>query len=850
MKLFALFIALFITLVVCTSGYAQKGSQQDIYSRKNNEKVEAIIKQMTLEEKIKMLLGSADDRVGMEGVSRLGIPIMQFSDGPRGPHGPVGYPAGISMGASFNPNLLREEATAMGKECRAKGIGMLLGPAVNIDRDPLGARFFEYFTEDPYLDAKLAVAFIQGVQSQHVAACVKHFVCNNRDWNRNNYMSMVDKRTLHEIYFPAFKASVIDGDVKTIMTAVNGLNDTFCSDSYYLITHILKNRWGFKGFVRTDGFGTRSTVKAAMAGLDMAIPYSKNSLFGKPLLEAVKEGKVPISVINDKVRRILSVMDWAGNLEKGGIKATGTFDTTAHENIELRAAEEGLVLLKNKNNVLPLNRNKIKNILVLGPNANKRFCVPGLGGSSWVGSPDEVTVLKGIENLAGPKVKVKYFSANALGGYQAINEKYLRTVDGKNGFTAKYYNGEISGTPIITRFEKNVDFNWEMRSPDVQKIHTDNFSAQFTTTIIPPETGTYILRIKADDNAQMYVDPVGGAPIAVTSNNGKNGVGEGTATVQMVKGQPFFLRIDYHENTGDASCYLDWQLPKDKKDIEAETKSLDKEVKQADAVVFVGGIDHSLDSEGRDRINIDFPKSQEELINHIAKKNPNTIVVLINGSPLVLGGWIENVPSVLEAWYGGSRAGTAVAKALFGDIDPSGRLPFTWPKELKDSPSHAIGSENKDFVYYKEGILEGYRYYLTKNVKPEFPFGYGLSYTTFKYSNLSITKNENGSINVRFELTNTGNREGAEVAQLYIHEEKPSVEMPLRQLKGFKKVFLKPGETKTISLNLNPIDFAYYDVNRKAWHVEAGQYDIQIGASCSNIKLSHQLKMTDSIIAD
>ncbi len=847
MMKYILFIVLGISLTISVTINAQQMSLQKIANEKIDTRVENVIKQMTLEEKVKMLVGGGPSE--FEGIPRLGVPNMICSDGPRGPHGPVGYPAGISIGASFNPELVKEEATAIGKECRAKGIGMLLGPAVNINRDPLGARFFEYYTEDPYLDAQLTAAYVKGLQSQHVSACVKHFVCNNRDWNRNNYMSIVDKRTLHEIYFPAFKAGVEEGHTLGIMTAANGLNNEFCSDSHYLLTNILKDRWGFKGFVITDWLGTRSTKKAAMAGLDISMPYSENSLFGKPLLEAVQAGEVPIRVIDDKVRRILSVMAWAGNLDKGGIKATGSFDTTSHEEIALKAAEEGLVLLKNNNKVLPLDREKIKKILVLGPNANKRFCVIGLGGSSWVDSPDEVTVLKGIKDLAGPSVEVKYFSTDEIGGFQQINEKYLRTDDGKNGFTAKYYNGEISNKPVITRFEKNVDFNWEMRSPDIEKINSDHFSAQFTTNIIPPITGTYVLRIKADDHAEIYVDPEGGAPIAVTVSDKNNGVGEATATVQMVKGEPFFIRIDYHENTGDASCFLDWQMPKDKNIVEKETKSLDKEVLNADAVVFVGGIDHSLDSEGRDRLNIDFPKSQQDIINHIGKINPNTIVVLINGSPLKLGGWINNVPSVLEAWYSGSRAGTAVASALFGDVDPSGRLPFTWPKKLADSPSHAVGSENKDFVYYKEGILEGYRYYLTKNVKPEFPFGYGLSYTNFKYTNLNVVK-KNGIITARVEVKNTGKRYGAEVVQLYVHTEKPSIEMPLRQLKGFQKVFLKPGEIKEVSLTLSPIDFAFYDVNKKAWHVEEGKYDIQIGSSCADIKLSQPVKMDEKIIQD
>jgi beta-glucosidase len=487
-------------------------------------RVQDLLGRLTVEEKVKMLTVAASTR--FEGVPRLGIPNMISSDGPRGPHGPVGYPCGLSMGASFNPALLKEEASAMGEECRARGIGMLYGPAININRDPLAGRFFEYFTEDPYLDAKLAVAFVQGVQSQNVSACAKHFVCNNRDWNRDNYMSMVDLRTLHEIYFPAFKAAVEKGHVWAVMTAANGLNNEFCSDSHYLLTDTLENTWGFQGFVFTDGIGSHSTMKAALAGLDISNQgQPAKSLFGKPLLEDVKSGNVSMDLINGKVRRILRVMAWAGNLNEGGIKPEGTVDLPAHENLALKGAEEGIVLLKNERALLPLDTNKIKTLLVLGPNADQRFCEPGLGGSSWVNSPDEVTVLHGIRSLVGSKIEVKYISRDVLGGFEPIADKFLQTDNGSPGFDAKYYNGNLGGSPVITRLEEKVDFNWEMKSPDVNKINTDKFSAQFTTTINPPVTGTYTLRIKTDNQASLYVDRSGGAPIAVTSKS--QGSGEG-----------------------------------------------------------------------------------------------------------------------------------------------------------------------------------------------------------------------------------------------------------------------------------------------------------------------------------
>jgi beta-glucosidase len=818
-----------------------KESSQPVDAR-----VQDLIGRLTLEEKVELLTVAAS--VKFKGVPRLGIPNMISSDGPRGPHGPVGYPCGLAMGASFDPALLKEEATAMGEECRARGIAMLYGPAININRDPLAGRFFEYFTEDPCLDAKMAVAFVQGVQSQNVAACAKHFACNNRDWNRDNYMSLVDLRTLHEIYFPAFKAAVEEGHVLGVMTAANGLNNDFCSDSHFLITDTLENTWGFNGFVFTDGIGSHSTIKAALAGLDISnLGQPTRSLFGKPLMEAIMAGEVPMDTIDEKVRRILRVMAWAGNLNDGGIKPEGKVDLTAHENLALKGAEEGLVLLKNEGHLLPLDARKIRSILVLGPNADQRFCELGLGGSSWVNSPDEVTILNGIRSLVGPKIDVKYISRDALGGFEPIDANYLETDNGSPGFDAQYFNGPISSSPVLTRLEKKVDFNWEMKSPDVTKINTDNFSAQFTTTINPPLTGTYTLRIKTDNSASLYVDRKGGAPIAVTSR--KQGAAEVLATLQMVKGTPCFIRIDYIKNPGDAYLSLDWAMPSVKGTLQNNSPELDQQIKEADAVVFVGGIDNSLDAEGRDRLNMDFPQWQENLINHVSTLNPRTVVVLINGSPLKISGWLKNVPAVLEAWYAGSRAGTAVAGILFGDVDPSGRLPFTWPKRLEDSPSHAIGTENINVVRYTEGIYTGYRYYLTKHVAPQFPFGFGLSYTRFEYSDLKVSAS-NGNWTVTAAVKNVGDRDGADVAQLYIHPETAGISRPVRELKGFEKVFLKQGETKLVTLTLKPMDFAFYDVERNAWNVEEGNYELQLGASSADIKLRQTISVGGALISD
>jgi beta-glucosidase len=809
-------------------------------------RVEDLMEKLTLEERVDLLTVAASTR--FKGIPRFGIPTLISSDGPRGPHGPVGYPCGISMGASFDPALVCDEASAMGQECRAKGIGMLYGPAININRDPLAGRFFEYYTEDPCLNAKLAVAFVRGLQSQKVSACLKHFACNNRDWNRNNYLSMVDSRALHEIYFPAFKAAIEEANAMAVMTAANGLNGEFCSDSHYLLTEVLRDSWGFKGFVLTDGIGSKSTIPAALAGLDISNQgQPAKSLFGSPLLAAVRSGAVPEKVINEKVRRILRVMAWSGNLNRGGIHPEGTFAASAHEELALRGAEEGLVLLKDSRQLLPLDRTRIKSVLVLGPNADQRFCQPGLGGSSWVYSPDEVTILEGIRGLVNSNNCVRYVPRDQLGGFQPLDGRFARAANQQPGFDAQYFNGPIAGSPVLTRLEKEVNFNWEMKSPDVTRINSDKFTAQFTTTIDPPASGAYTLRIRTDNDASLHVDRVGGAPIAVATR--QKGSAEALATVQMVKGIPFFLRLDYHKEKGDAFLNLDWAVPSSGGNSLNHQAELVKEIKRADAVIFVGGIDNSLDAEGRDRLNMDFPQWQEDLINQLGQLNSKLVVVLINGSPLKIGGWLDHVPAVIEAWYAGSQAGNAVAKALFGEITPSGRLPFTWPKQLEDSPAHAVGTEDSDTVNYREGVFVGYRYYLTRKVFPEFPFGYGLSYTRFSYSDLTVNRT-NDFLTASVRVTNLGPRPGAEVAQFYIHPGPSTVERPERELKGFQKVFLKPGETAALSVRLKPEDFAFFDVDRQAWRVTPGKYEVQVGASSTDIRLKRVVSMGETLIKD
>jgi beta-glucosidase len=802
-------------------------------------KINNIIKQLTLEEKIAMCSGSTS-QMAFQGVPRLNIPNMQCSDGPRGPGRGLStaFPSGIVLGSSWDPELVKQVGRVMGNESRAKGIGVLLGPGNNILRDPLNGRFFEYYTEDPFLNSEITVAHVNGIQSEGVAASLKHYACNNREDNRNFYMSMVDDRTLNEIYLPAYKAAVQRAHVATIMTSANGVNNEFVSDSKKMLTDILKNGWGFDGFVLTDWLQTRSTENAALAGLDVSMPGGPDCGFGTPLLVAVKAGRVPVSVIDDKVRRILRIYQRIGLLDSTFNKNGAEVNTPAHQAIARKAAEEGVVLLKNENKVLPLQANRIKKLLVIGPNADKILCFAGAGGSSGLKPPYEVTVLKGLTNLLG-KEKVQYLTSEDLGGFQRVPDEAIINPDGGNGFKATYFvMGKTEAA--LSRTEKNVDFMWEMKSPDASIDPRVFKKAHYEGRLIPPMDGKYTLRLIVNGVARLYHGKAAGEPLAF--GDSQQTLNIANAAVVLKKGEPYDITIEYEKQPGDAAVRLEWELP------EAPLEKLqrvDKAAREADAVIYVAGIDHSMDTEGRDRKDISFPGAQENMLNRLSKLNKNFVAVLINGSPLELGGWLPGVPSVLEAWYPGMEGGNAIANVLFGKVNPSGKLSFSWPKKMADAPCKALATENNDVVNYTDSLMVGYRYYDTRNVAPQFPFGYGLSYTNFKYGKLTIQK-KGGKVFASVSVKNTGSRDGAEIVQLYIKPINSPVSRPVHELKGFKKVNLVTGQSATVTIPLGPEAFSYYRTGQKGWKVSAGKYELQVGASSRDIRATGRVTITNN----
>ena len=692
------------------------------------KRIEKLIKKMTLEEKVGLLHGNSKFYVA--GVERLGIPEWSLSDGPHGVRAEINrhdwayagwtndsasyFPTGTAFAAAWNPELAYRRGEVLGEEARWRKKDVLLGPGVNIIRSPLCGRNFEYMSEDPYMNSVLAVAYIKGLQSRDVACSVKHFAVNNQETNRTTVDVECSERALREIYLPAFKAAVQEGGALTVMAAYNKFRGEFCAENNYLVRKILRNEWGFDGVYVTDWGAAHSTVPSMEAGLDLEmgtlIDKYEDWYYANPLIEAVKSGKIPMSLVDEKVGDVLRVMIKTNVLDPKKRFGPGSMNTKEHQQATYDAAAEAIVLLKNQNNLLPLDFSSIKSLAVIGDNATRKHSNGGL--SSEIKAVYEVTPLEALRAKWGDKVDIRFAQ-----GY----EKLSTFVEGSN-------NGQSSGT--------------------------------------------------------------------------------------------------FSSKTQESDALL-------KEAVEVARTS--------DVALLVCGLNHDYDTESFDRLNMDIPYGQVELIQEVVKANPRTIVVMIAGSPLNMAGVDICSPAIVWAWFNGMEGGNALVDVLSGKVNPSGKMPFTTPVSLDQSPAHALGNfPGRDLkVNYEEDILVGYRWFDTKGLPVVYPFGYGLSYTTFNYSNLNTDKktyDQADTIQATFTLTNTGDREGAEVAQLYVSDPVCSVMRPVKELKGFKKVFLKPGESRRITLDIPVSSLAFYSEAQSQFVVEPGEFILQLGASVSDIK--------------
>ncbi|NUM34920.1 MAG: glycoside hydrolase family 3 C-terminal domain-containing protein [Candidatus Brocadiae bacterium] len=792
------------------------------------ERVCDLVGRMTLQEKIALLGGTGFATMPIE---RLGIPELKMADGPVGVrwNEATALPSGIALASTWDINLAFQYGKILAMETRGKGRNVILGPCVNIARIPTGGRNFESFGEDPFLTSRIAVEYIKGVQSENVAATIKHFVVNNQEHQRDTINTKVDERTLREIYFPHFFAAVKEADVLAFMSAYNKLNGTYCSENDFLLLDVLKKEWGFEGLVMSDWGAVHSTIPTANGGLDLEMPngYFLNE---KDLLLAIQEGKVGEDKITDKVKRILRVMFKLGLFENPTKENPLLVNTPESRNLAYRVAADSIILLKNEKDLLPLKWDAIRTIALIGPNA--ALARTGGGGSSFVTPSYSVSPLQAFQSKLPSGIKLAYSQGVILDG-DAIpipTENLLLPDKDENGLLGEYFNNmNLQGEPILKRIDPKVDFSWGNQNPH-SSLPQDHYSIRWTGRLLAPKTGEFFIDIASDDGIRFYIDDR-----MVIDDWKDHGIYANRYKISLEQGKIYKIKLEYYENGGDSVCRLGW---KDNDDSLIEQAV--KVSQGADVVLVFAGTSAHYESEGYDRENLVLPNNQERLIQEISKVNKNTIVILGSGSPVEMKSWIQGVSTLLQTWFGGAEMGNAIYDVLVGNVNPSGKTPITFPNSWEECS--AADSYKKEYgtTTYSDGIFVGYRHYDHKNIMPLFPFGYGLSYTKFEYSGLILSSqkiSEADALQIRCEVENKGLFDGQEVVQLYIRDIQASVHRPAKELKRFAKIFLKKGEKKTVDFKLSPQDLAFYDPASKKWVAEEGEFEIMIGSNSREIHL-------------
>jgi len=834
-------VLLFLIILCLTKFVFAQTSQLEIYKNKNQpveKRVEDLLIRMTLEEKIEQITGN--DFKSKANV-RLGIPEMVMTDGPLGPRGRgkgSNYSSCMNMAATWDLDLMERIGESIGEETRVLGYNLLLGPCIHISRVPYGGRNYESFGEDPYLTSRMGVTYIKAVQSKRVITCVKHFACNNQEWNRFDVDARVSERALREIYFPAFKAAVQEADTWTIMGAYNKLNGHYCCANKYLLTDVLKTDWGFTGAAISDWGALRETLKPARAGTDLEMPNGK--YMGPDLLRAIKKDQIQETLIDDKVRRLLRVMFKAGLFDEPVNSYGGFSNTEYRQKLALETAQKSIVLLKNEKDFLPLKKEILNSIAVLGPNA--AFARLGGDGSGHLDAHYTISPLDGIRNKVGDKVKVGYeigvkFKRKEL---PIVSAKMYRQPDGKTpGLKAEYFNNRnLEGDVVHTEIVDRINFNWESNSPVPGKVVKDKFSIRWTGKFVSPGKGIYEIGVKADNGVKLYLD--GNLIINAWTDQAPGQFK--TEYFEFDESQLYDLKVEFYENIGTCRARLGI-APVEKGNELMDAVEL---AENSDVVIICAGLAKNLEGEQRDRDYLELPPMQIDLINAVTKVNKNTIVVLNNSSAILMNEWINKVPAIVEAFYPGQEGGNALTDILFGDINPSGKLPVTFMEKWEDHHAFKTYPGKKEYAEYTDGIYVGYRHYDKNNIEPLFPFGFGLSYTTFEYSDLKLSAKsikQSNEIEVSLEVKNTGKMDGDEIVQLYIHDVKASVEREPKSLKGFQRVSLKAGESKTVTMKIDQSALAFYDAQAKKWLAEAGEFEVFIGTSSRDIRLQDSFKL-------
>ena len=806
-------------------------SAQYKVTQKHKERAAEVVKKMTLDEKIAYIGGHESWYV--RAIDRLGLPAVRMADGPQGVRNNTRstlYPSGVAAAATWDKELIEQMGVSLGKDARARGVHILLGPGANIYRSPLCGRNFEYFGEDPYLAGEIATAYIKGVQSMGVMACIKHFAGNNQEWARHSVSSDIDERTLNEIYFPAFEKAVKEGNVATIMTSYNLLNGVHASESKYLNQEVLRGQWGFDGFVMSDWTSCYSPVNVARWGVDLEMPKAQCQ-DPKLIKQLVEQGVIDERALDKKCQNIIQSIfafefDKREQLDKSLPANNPECDAVAH-----KLSQGAVVMLKNEDNFLPIKRGKV---VVCGPNADK--IVTG-GGSGFVTPLISCSVAQGMQNI-DKKIKSTFVSM----------EDNLKSVPGvvyadkeltKRGIAAEYYtNPELKGEPFQRFITDKVGI-------DDNKFgaHNDmvNVSTRHTFYYKPEKDEAYHFSVCTNDGYRCFVND---KPVMSVNRWHKSSTQEGYMLLEMKAGQVYKFELQHQNLSG--SIYADMSF---ESTVVTDIPNAEA-IKAADCVVVCLGHSNRTEKENYDR-TFDLPRGQVDYLRKVLNHNKNVVVVLNGGGAIEMASWMNDVKAVLMAWYPGQQGGLAISEIITGKISPSGKLPISIETKLEDNPSAANYHENVDRVRskevnpharveYREGLFVGYRGYEKTGVKPLFPFGFGLSYTSFDYSNLSIAK-EGGEFVVSFDVKNTGKVAGAEVAQVYVGDDECSLVRPAKELKGFDKVYLKAGETKRVSVRLGDEAFRFFDPIERKFKIEAGDFTVKVGSSSADIHLTGKL---------
>ena len=814
-----------------------------------SDRIEALADQMTLEEKVSILSG--EDFWSVPAVARLGIGKLRVTDGPNGARGggsliggvkSASFPVGIALGATWNVDLVRDIGAALADEVKSKQAHMLLAPTVNIHRSVTNGRNFECYSEDPILSGELAVAYITGLQGEGIGATIKHFVGNESEIERTTMSSEIDERALREIYLVPFEWAVKKARTWGVMSSYNRLNGTYTSEHNWLLADVLRKDWNYDGIVMSDWFGSHSTAETVNAGLDLEMPGPPRDR-GQKLIEAVQSGAVSEATLRQRVIAMLRLMERVGSLDDHRDFKETADDRPEHRALIRRAGAEAAVLLKN-NGALPLKGDGT--IAVIGPNA-KIAQIMG-GGSAQLNAHYRVSPWQGLVDAVGED-RLRYAPG-------CTNHRFEPVLRGQ--FKVEYFaNEKLSGEPVHVGVQDDAQAFWigQVAEGKVDPLH---FSARLTGTYTPEASGTHRVGIYSAGFARVYVE---GKLIADAWTNWtkgrtffEEGCDEVVGTVALEAGRAHEVVIEFatkdFATLGLAAFAAGIGLPLGD-DAIAEAVRV---ARNADtAIVFIGR-NGEWDTEGSDLSSIDLPGRQNELVAAVAHANPNTIVVMQTGGPVEMP-WIGSVAALLQAWYPGQEAGNAIADVLVGAAEPSGRLPQTFPVRWADNPAHSQdrevypGFEGK--VRYEEGIFVGYRHYDRLGLTPLFPFGFGLGYASFAVSDLSIDDAEfeaEGNVMVGLTVTNTSAREGAVVVQLYVSDEIASDPRPAKELKAFRKVQLKAGESRQITMALDARAFAFYRVQAKHWLVEEGSFTLRVGLSSADLPLSGTVTRTTTLM--